>query len=226
MKRKHYLCFLLCIVLLVPTALFPSLAKEDTVWEDAVTKMIWKQKIEYVTNAKMEDHTWLDLGDMISFDRFYDYYHPYGLFSLYPLLYTDTAKSLTFEIKKATFAEQEGGMIGWSEAMFLFPSYTDQKKEEQEILYVKEFYEFVQEYSFKELCFNETESKEIRDSQDRIPAFRAIIAEFGISREELRMACCRMREDPEFIRQNIEISDEDWKNKFAPEKQNFGIAEE
>ncbi len=226
MKRRHFLCFLLCIVLLVPWAFFPSSAKEDTVWEDADTKMIWKQKIEYVTHAKMEDHTFLDLGCMIQNARLYDYFHPYGIFSLYPLLYTDTAKSLTFEIKKATFAEQEGGMIGWFEAVFLFPSYTDQKKEEQEILCVKEFYEFIQEYSFKELCFNETESKEIRDSQDRIPAFRAIIEKFGISREELRMACRRMRENPEFIRQNIEISDEDWINKFAPEKQSFGIAEE
>ncbi len=224
MNRKHFLCFLLCIVLLLPLALSPSFAKEDAVWENADIQMLWKQKIEYVTHAKIVDHTFLDLGDMISFDRFYDFFHPYGLFSLYPLLYTDTAKNLTFEIKKENL--ETTNERGWFEAIFLFPCYTDYKTEEQEILCVKEFYEFVQKESFKEIFFYDRRSQVVKSAQDRIPAFRAIIEEFGISREELRTACYRMRENPEFVRQYIEISDEDWKNKFAPDKQSFGIAEE
>lgn len=175
--------------------------------ENADVEALWARKESEIEEAKIYDYAHIQGHDAWPRPQAFDtgYAYVFGFFKLYPLLYTKQVReNLHTRIVRVGWNDDQ---YNYCEIIDYFAGYGDQVKEEYVMIVVDEFLE---------LYKSQANIKRQSSGQDDLPLMRVIVDQFGITKEELYDAYDLMENDPDCIRDGLDLTDEEWNEHFAP----------
>jgi hypothetical protein len=183
---KKFFSLTLALLLLLPLFSFASFG--DGVWQEADVDDLWQKKKESLGSFEADDGIVENIYKSVFVEESR---------LLTPLLFTDAFKSMEFELLPTDEDQLPEGKIFYTYGVFPFVNSLGQEV----FLHSEELQQILTEQCIKEEATG--------FDRKYLPYLRGCIKAFGITKEELKAACVKSRENPDAARGVLSVlSDE------------------